>query len=112
MLTEKAACLHSYPIPVKNGIELVERERSRAASADEEQATLGEAGLNGRNVDGLQQLRLEQFADPGDLVAGQNRIRIGQKPVRGKICWIGVHRFPAFHQGKLLEAQIAIDPAK
>ena len=70
MLTEKATCLHGYPIPVEQRIELVEGERPRTSGADEEQVTLGEAGLNGRDVDGLQQLRLEQFTDPGDLVAG------------------------------------------
>src|SRR5215510_2382489 len=110
MLTEKATGLHGYPIPVEQGIELVERERPRTASADEEQVALGEAGLNGRDVDGLQQLGLEQLTDPGNLVAWQHRVRISQKPVRGKICWSGVYRVAAVQQGELLEAQISIDP--
>ena len=82
------------------------------AGADEEEVALGEAGLNRRHVDGLKQLRLEQFADPGDLVARQNRVRIGKKSVGGKVRWIGVDRFPSFYQAKLLEAQIAVDSAK
>ena len=112
MFTEQAACLQRKPIAVENGIELIKGERPRTTGTDEEQVALGEAGLNGRDVDGLQQLRLEQFTDPGDLVARQHRVRIGQKPVRGKVRGIDVHRFPAFHQGQLLEAQITIDPAK
>ena len=43
---------------------------------------------------------------------GKIAVRIGQKPVSGKVGRIGVDRFPAFHQGQLLEAQITVDPAR
>src|SRR5439155_7348597 len=109
MFTGKTARLQGDCIAVENGIELVEGERPRTAGTDEEEVALGEAGLNGRHVEGLKQLGLEQFADPGDLVARQNSIRIGQKPMGGKVTGIGVDRFPAFYQGKLLEAQVTVD---
>ena len=99
----KASGLKINPIAVEQGIELVEGECRRSSGTDEEQVALGEARLNGRHIERLKQLRLEQFADPGDLVARQNRIRIGQKSVGGKVRWIGVDRLPSFHQAELLE---------
>ena len=41
---------------------------------------------------------------------GRHRIRIGQKPVGGIVAGIGVDRFPAFHKGKLLEAEVGVHP--
>ena len=112
IFTGKAGRLERNPIAVEQGIELVEGETRRACGTDEEQVALGKAGLNGRDVDGLKQLRLEQFADPGDLVARQNSVGVGQKPVGGKVSWIGVDGLPSFYQAKLLEAQIVVDLAK
>ena len=54
IFTDKAARLHGDPIPVKQGIELIERERSGTAGADEEQVAFCEAGLNGGHVERLQ----------------------------------------------------------
>ncbi len=68
------------------------------------------ARLNGGDVDRLQQLRLEQFAHPGDLVAGQRRIGVGQKPVGRKVGRVGVDRVPSFHQPALLKPQIVVNP--
>jgi hypothetical protein len=42
-------------------------------------------------------------------VARQDRVRIGQEPMRGEVSRVGVNRFPSFHKRKLLEAQIAVD---
>ena len=105
----QAARLQGDPIPVEQGIELVEGESRRAPGADEEQVALCKARLNRGDVDGLKQLRLEQFADPCDLMAWQSRIGVGQKPVGRKVARVGIDRFPSFHQGELLKAQIAVN---
>src|SRR5262245_45852623 len=112
MLAAESARLECNSIPIEQRIKLEEGSCAGALAADQEQIALGERGLNGRNVDGLKQLRLEQLADPGDLVARQNRIRIGQKPMSGKVSRIDVDGFPSFHQGKLLETHISVDSAK
>ena len=72
IFTGKAGRLERNPIPGEQGIELVEGETRRACGANEEEVALGETGLNGSDVDGLKQLGLEQFTDPGDLVARQS----------------------------------------
>src|SRR5216117_2448714 len=65
------------PVAAEDRIELVERERAGTAGADEEEVAVREPGLDGRHVQGLQELGLEQLADPGDLVTLQNRVGIG-----------------------------------
>ena len=69
MFPGKATYLYGKPIAVEQGIELVEGEGARTASANQEQVALGETGLNGRDIERLQQLGLEQFTDSGDLMA-------------------------------------------
>src|SRR5262249_25450309 len=55
-----------------------------------------------------QQLRLQQFADPGDLVTRQSGVRIGEKSMRGEVARVRVNRTPPFHQGELLKAQVSV----
>jgi hypothetical protein len=44
MFTEKAAGLHAKPVPIENGIELVEGEGTRTTRADEEQVAFCKSG--------------------------------------------------------------------
>ena len=71
IFTAKAGRLEPNPISGEQRIELVEGETRRSSRADEEKVALSEKGLNGCDVDGLKQLRLQEFADPSDLVARQ-----------------------------------------
>src|SRR5581483_11045251 len=112
IFTEKTACQQGNPISIKQGIELVEGESSRALGTDKKQFALSKIGLNGRDVERFQQLRLEQFTNPDNLMARQRRVGIGQESVGGKVGWIGVDRLPSFYQSKLLEAQITVDLGK
>ncbi len=104
ILTGKAARLERNPIPGEKRIELVKGKPRRSSGAYEEEIALSEVRLNGRGVDRLKQLRLKQFTDPRDLVARQDRVRIGEKPVGGEVSWIDIDGFPAFYQSKLLES--------
>src|SRR5262249_39691069 len=90
----------------------VERGRRGTLGADEEKVALGEARLNRRDVDGLKQLRLQELTDSSDFVSRQRGVRIGEKAVGGEVARIGVHGFPAFHQSKLLEAEVTVDSGK
>ena len=112
ILTGKAGRLEPNPISGKKGIELVEGETRRSCGADEEQIALGEARLNGRDVNGLKQLRLKQFADSGDLVARQNRVGSASNRWAEKFVGSVLTDFPSFDQAKLLETQIVVDLAK
>ena len=75
--------------------------------ADQEQVALGEARLDRRDVDRLQQLRLEQLADAGDLVPRQDGVGVGEEAVGRVVRRIGVDRLPALDQRELLEAEVA-----
>ena len=108
-ITSQAAPLDDEAIAGEQLVELVAGQRSRPAGADQFQIALGKTRLNRREVNGLQQLRLQQFTRSGDFVARQDGIRIGQQPVGGEIRRIDVDRFPAFGKRKLLETQIAVN---
>ncbi len=108
----KAAGLKGSLIPVEQGVVCVKAESRRALAADKKQVAFRQQRLNGGDVSGLQQLGLEQFAHPGDLVAGQSKIRIGQKPVSRKVGWVGIHRIPSLHQAAPLKPQIIVNPGK
>jgi hypothetical protein len=56
IFTYKAAHLHCTPIPVEKGVELIEGDTPRASGAYEEQVAFCEAGLDGGDVYGLQEL--------------------------------------------------------
>ena len=96
---------------LKSGLNSLKEVFAGATGANQEQVALRQTGLNRRHVAGLQQLGLQQFTDPGDLMAREDRIGIGQKSmgrrVVGRVCINGV---VAFHQGPLLKAQVAVYP--
>ena len=69
VFTSEAAHLECNPVPVENGIELVKGQPPWPSGADQRKVTFGEVGLNGRRIEWLKQLRLEQLTDSGDLMA-------------------------------------------
>src|SRR5262249_38404219 len=81
VLPDDPAPQEVHLVAVEERVELVERERSRPAGADEEQVALGESRLDGRHVERLEELGLQQLADPGHLVARQCRVRVGEEAV-------------------------------
>ncbi len=68
----------------------------RTGSLQYEQIALCETGLNRCDVDRLQELRLEEFTDPGDLVSRQGSVGVGQQPVGRIVARIRIDRIPAF----------------
>ena len=69
MRTAHHTPLEGRPIPVDHqGIELIERRRRRPERAEEKQIALCLSRLNGRHIEGLEQLRNKQLADPGNFV--------------------------------------------
>ena len=85
LLADEAGRLSVTRLRLKIGLNSLKESAARSAGADQEQVALGEAGLDRRDVDRLQQLRLEQLADAGDLVARQGRVGVGEEPVRGVV---------------------------
>ena len=107
-----AARLNVDPVAVEERIELVEGGDARSAGADQEQVAFGKLRLDGRHAERLKQLRLEELADPRDLMARQHRVRVREEAMRREVARVGVDRFPAFDEGELLEAEIGVDAAR
>src|SRR5436190_616357 len=112
IFTSKPARLKINPVSVEERIELVERQTCRTSGTEKKQIAFCETRLNRRSIQRLKQLRLQQFTDPSNLMARQDRIGICQKPVGREVSWIGVDGLPSFYQRKLLESKIAVDPTE
>ena len=61
--------------------ELVEPRPRRAAAGDNAEVGLAQARLHRVDVDVLQELRLQQFADAGDFATRPGGVDIGEEPV-------------------------------
>ncbi len=90
IFTAQSGRLKGDTVPVEERVEFVEGERSRPSGADEGQVALGQPWLDGRHVQRLKQLRLQQLAHAGDLVAGLPGIGIGQQAMGREVRLVGV----------------------
>ena len=68
--------------------------------------------LDGCRVEGLEHLRLEELADPRDLVAGQGGVGVGEQAVGRVVGRVGVDRVPALDERPVLEAEVGVDAAE
>src|SRR5688500_13598478 len=89
--------------------EFVKTGHRRAGTCNDIKISHSKARLNGVDVNGLQELCLEQFADTSDFMPLDIEVSIRKKAVRGMITWIKTQGFSGFHKRALLEAQIAVD---
>ena len=74
VISIKPADLNCHAVASEQGVELVKGCLGSPLGTDQKQVALTQTRLDRCDVDGLQQLGLQQFTHPGDLMARSNRI--------------------------------------
>ena len=85
------------------------KDTPEGPSRSQKQIGLSQLSRNRIDVDWLQELRSEQFVDPGDLMPGHAVIEVRKEPMTGVVGWIRSDRLIALDEGELLETQVSID---
>ena len=92
-----------------SGVNSLKPGRAGPPRGDDVEVGLAQARLHRVDVDVLQELRLQQFADPGDLAARLGGVDVRQEAVRAGVAGVEAQRLGRLVDAELLEAEVVVD---